>query len=153
MNGRVEEFWAEFLNAEPAVPPDTRYQVWYFGNTPEMALELAELVLQGKKTATASLLETNKRQPANAPIEDGFSIVTDMEGTPMCVIRTAEISHMPFSDVGAAFAFDEGEEDRTLESWRAAHRDYFTKEAASLGFAFDENSIVCCERFKLLFPK
>jgi uncharacterized protein YhfF len=153
MSQRVEEFWAEFLRAEPAVAPDTLYQVWYFGNTPEMARDLADLVLSGKKTATASLLETNTRQPENAPIEDGFSVVTDMEGIPICVIRTTEMIQMPFSDVDAAFAYDEGEDDRTLESWRNAHRDYFTKEAASLGFAFDENSLVCCERFRLLFPK
>jgi hypothetical protein len=71
MSGRVEEFWAEFLRVEPAVQPETPYQVWYFGNTSEMARELAELVLHGKKTATASLLETNKRQPQNAPMEKG----------------------------------------------------------------------------------
>ena len=153
MNGPVEEFWAEFLRAEPALLPQTPYQVWYFGNTPEMARELAELVLHGKKTATASLLETNNRQPENAPIGDGFSVVTDMEGIPICVIRTTEITHTPFCDVDAAFAYDEGEDDRTLTSWRAAHRDYFSREAAALGFDFDETSIVCCERFRLMFPK
>jgi len=153
MSGSVDGFWAEFLRAEPAVPPDTPYQVWYFGNTPEMARELADLVLHGTKTATASLLETNKRQPENAPIENAFSVVTDIYGTPMCGIRTTEIKHMPFSDVGAAFAYDEGEDDRTLESWRLAHRDYFNREAAALGFDFDETSIVCCERFRLVFPK
>ena len=153
MSRLVEEFWAAFLKAEPAVPPDTPYQVWYFGNTSEMARELAELVLHGRKTATASLLETNKRQPQNAPIENGFSVVTDMEDIPMCVIRTTEIIHVPFSDVDTAFAYAEGEGDRTLESWRVAHRDYFSKEAASLGFDFDETSIICCERFSLMFPK
>src|SRR6188768_1594509 len=106
MSGRVEEFWAEFLRVESAVQPETPYQVWYFGNTSEMARELAELVLHRRKTATASLLETNKRQPENAPIENGFSIVTDMEATPICVIRTTEIIHTPFSDVDTAFAYD-----------------------------------------------
>ena len=153
MSRIVEEFWAAFLKAEPAVPPDTPYQVWYFGNTPEMARELAELVLHGRKTATASLLETNKRQPENAPMENGFSVVTDMEGVPMCVIRTTEIMHVPFRDVDAALAYDEGEDDRTLTSWRAAHRDYFSREAAGLGFDFEETSIVCCEHFRLMFPK
>ena len=151
MNAAVEEFWASFLNASPDVQPDTPYQVWYFGNTSEMARELAELVLSGKKTATTSLLETNRRQPENAPVENGYSVVTDLEGRPLCVIRTSSICHVPFRDVDASFAFDEGEDDRTLVSWRKAHLEYFTREAAELGF--DESSIVCCERFKLLFPK
>lgn len=150
---KAEEYWADFLKADQDVPPDTPFQVWYFGNASEMARELAALVLAGKKTATASLLETNKLQPENAPVENGYSVITDFEGEPMCVIRTTEIRHLPFKDVDAAFAFDEGEDDRTLESWRRGHWKYFTGEAERLGFAFDENSIVCCERFRLLFPE
>jgi uncharacterized protein YhfF len=153
MSGAVKAFWAEFLETDPALLSDTPYQVWYFGNSSEMARELGSLVLSGTKTATASLLETNRLQPENAPVDDGYSVVTDFEGQPLCVIRTAEIRHLPFKNVDAAFAFDEGEGDRTLESWRKAHRDYFIREAAQLGFPFDEDSIVCCERFRLLFAK
>jgi uncharacterized protein YhfF len=153
MKRSVENYWQEFLEAAPDVAPDTAYQVWYFGNTHEQARGLAELVLAGKKTATASLLETNKRQPEKAPMDDGYSVVTDFEGKPMCVVQTTEIRHLPFGEVDAEFAHDEGEDDRTLESWRRGHREYFTREAAELGFAFDEDSIVCCERFRLLFPK
>ena len=149
----VTEFWAGFLKANSEVPSDTPYQVWYFGNTPEMARDLAALVVSGKKIATAGLAETNQRQPENAPVEDGYSVVTCLEGRPACVIRTTEIRHVPFKDVDAAFAHDEGEGDRTLDSWRRGHWEYFTNEAAKLGFPFDENSIVCCERFRLVFPK
>ena len=153
MSTSVTEFWNMFLNAEPSVPKETGYQVWYFGNTSEMAKELASLVLAGKKTATGSLLDTNIRQPDKAPIEGGYSVVTDLEGGPVCVLRTTTIRHVPFDEVDEEFAFDEGEDDRTLETWRREHWDYFTKEAAELGFDFDENSIVCCEHFELLFPK
>ena len=153
MNDAVKNFWSAFLAANPDVPPDTPFQVWYFGNSSEMAKELAELVAAGTKSATASLVETNIRQPENAPIEYGYSVVTDFEGRPKCVIRTIEIRHRPFLEVDAEFAYDEGEEDKTLESWRQIHRDYYSKEAAQFGFVFDENATVCCERFELLFPK
>ena len=153
MNDAVNKFWLGFLNANPHMPRDTAFQVWYFGNSSEMAHDLAELVIAGTKTATASLNETNVRQPENAPIENGYSVVTDFEGVPKCIIRTTEIGHVRFAEVGARFAYDEGEEDKTLESWRRIHIDYFSKEAAQLGFEFTENSIVCCERFELLFPK
>lgn len=152
MSAAADEIWVEFLKENPEVPADTRYQAWYFGNTPEMAIELAGLVLSGTKTATASLQQTNRRQPDNAPVDGGYSVVTTFDGEPMCVIQTTEIRHIPFKDVDAAFANAEGEDDRTLESWRKCHWDYFIKEAAELGFPFDENSIVCCERFRLLFP-
>ena len=71
----------------------------------------------------------------------------------MCVIQTTEIRHLPFHEVDAKFAYDEGEGDRTLESWRSEHHAYFTREAAELGFTFDEDSIICCERIQLLFPR
>ena len=148
----VSRFWSEFCQRRD-VDVATPYQVWYFGNSAEMALELADLVIAGVKTATASLAKTNEVEPENAPVDDGYSVVTDFAGEPLCIIQTAEIRHLPFCQVNADFAFDEGEGDRTLEYWRRVHHDYFTREASKLGFDFDENSIVCCERFKLLFTK
>ncbi len=149
---RVEKFWQKSC-ASSGTKPETPYQIWYFGNSSAMARELAELVIEGKKRATASLVEFNKLHPELAPSDDGCSVVTDFEGNPMCVIQTTEIRHIPFTEVGAAFAFDEGEGDRSLEYWRDVHRRYFTKEAAENGLEFNENSLVCCERFKLLFPR
>jgi len=71
----------------------------------------------------------------------------------MCVIQTTEIRHLPFEDVDAQFASDEGEGDQSLEYWREVHWSYFTREAAELGLDFDKRSLVCCERFRLLHPK
>src|SRR5687767_2623345 len=99
MTNSVENYWQEFLTADPEVPAGTPYQVWYFGNGSEQARELAELVLAGKKTATASLQETNRLQLEKAPVDNGYSVVTDFEGEPICVIRTTEIRHLPFREV------------------------------------------------------
>ena len=147
---KVEEYWARFCRTS-GLEIDTPYQSWYFANSREMALELAELVIAGKKTATASLAKTNELIPENAPIDNGYSVVTAFDGEPLCVIQTIQIRHLPFRDVDAPFAADEGEGDLSLEYWRRVHRDYFEKEASELGFEFNEDSIVCCERFKLPF--
>ena len=152
MNEAALEFWNAFLDTYPQIPKDTPYQVWYFGNTPEMSLELVQLVISGKKTATASLAAVNEIKPDDAPVPDGYSVVTDFDGGPMCVIQTTEIRHVPFDQVDAEFASDEGEGDRSLEYWRSVHRSYYTQEAAELGLEFNEQSLVCCERFKLLYP-
>ena len=146
-------FWAKFCQENPNVPIETPYQVWFFGNSSEMAQELTKLVISGKKIATASLLAVNQLKPEIAPIDGGYSVVTDFEGNPMCVIQTTEIRHLPFDEVDAKFAFDEGEGDQTLEYWREVHWRYFTKEVAELGIEFNEESLVCCERFKLLNSK
>ena len=149
----IGRFWEAFCAVDPSVDPATPYQIWFFGNTREMASELAGLVLTGKKTATASLANMNQLNPEDAPRPDGFSVVTDFDGDPVCVIQTGEIRHLPFDEVDEQFARDEGEGDLSLDHWRLVHRDYFTREAERYGFEFNGRSLVCCERFKLLFPR
>jgi len=46
-----------------------------------------------------------------------------------------------------------GEGDQSLAYWRGVHAEYFSKEAVELGTEFCENSIICCERFRLVFPQ
>jgi uncharacterized protein YhfF len=149
----IEDFWQEFCRNKPEINTDTPFQTWFFGNTGAMAKELGELVMSGKKTATASLVSINEMKPEIAPIPDGYSVITDFDGSPLCVIQTTEIRHLPFDEVDAQFAFDEGEGDQTLESWREGHWRYFTKEAGESAVEFTERSLICCERFKVLFPK
>lgn len=150
---KVEAMWRAFCAETGSVSIDEPYQVWYFGNSPEMAVELSDLVLLGKKRATVSSAAMNEIEPDKAPIPDGYSVVTDFDGHPICVIRTTEIRHLPFNEVDAQFASDEGEGDQSLEYWRDVHWSYYATEAKEHGFQFDENSVICCERFELLFPK
>jgi uncharacterized protein YhfF len=149
----VEQFWRDFLAADTQVSESTPYQVWFFGNSSVMAQELGDLVLSGKKTATASLKAINDREPERAPIDNGYSVVTSYEGEPLCVLRTTEICHVPFNEVDSRFAFDEGEGDQSIEHWREGHWAYFSNEAAHYRLEFDETSLVCCERFEIVYPK
>lgn len=152
MGDTVESFWQKFCETK-GIDVETPYQSWYFGNSAKMAIELANLVVFGDKTATASLATINKLKPEEAPILDGYSVVTDFEKNPICVIQTTEIRHLPFNCVDPKFAYDEGEGNRTLEYWQVSHWRYFTKEAAENDLEFNENSLICCERFKLLYSK
>ena len=147
---KVSDVWDKFREADGTIPADEPFQIWYFGNSQAMSVELADLVIAGTKTATASLLAMNELQPDTAPVIHGYSIVTDFEGEPKCIIRTVEVRHRPFEEVDAQFAFDEGEGDRTLEHWRKVHHDYFSREATQHGMDFGPKSIICCERFRLL---
>lgn len=146
----IKQFWTDFCDSH-SVDQGEPYQVWYFGNSASMADELAALVLAGRKVATASLLKTNEIKPDDAPIVGGYSVVTDFFGEPKCVLRTTEIEHVRFCAVTAGFAAAEGEGDLSLDYWRQVHRDYFEREAKQYGFVFDDESIVCCERFQLLY--
>ncbi len=148
----TENFWQAFCAKNPDVTADEPYQVWYFGNTSEMAKELVALVLQGKKMATASLFWEYENKPEDAPVVSGYSVVTDFEGNPVCVLRTTELSVLPFNEVDEQFAFDEGEGDQSLDYWREVHWDYFSRRCAEIHREPSNTMLVNCERFQLLYP-
>jgi uncharacterized protein YhfF len=111
-----------------------------FGDNPDLADELLELVLKGVKTATCS---TEEEPNISTPGERW--IVLDGRGNPRCVIESTEVTYRRYGDVDAAFAHDEGEGDRSLTHWRSAHRRYFER----LG-KFSEDMMLMCERFRLV---
>lgn len=147
--GAVAAFWGEFCTRS-GIDPATPYQAWYFGDRARLAHELVELVIHGPKRATAGLAWGFETYSDTAPIPDGYSVVTEFDGTPRCVIRTTSIEVRAFRDVDAQFAWDEGEGDRTLADWRAGHWRYFARECAQLGRQPSEDMPVILERFELL---
>src|SRR5437763_433872 len=97
------------------------YDASFFDDYELSANHLAELVLIGRKRATAGLLwsfEFDNRAP---PEVGALSIVTSWSGKPLCVIETTSVSIASFEQVDAQFAKAEGEGDGTLEYWRRVH--------------------------------
>jgi uncharacterized protein YhfF len=111
-----------------------------FGDSPELADELAELVLAGTKRATCWAASDGPKTRVGEQW-----VVLDGSGVPIAVIETIELTQRCFDQVDAAFAFEEGEGDRTLASWRRAHRNYFGRQGT-----FASNMLLYCERFRLL---
>ncbi len=148
---RVEEFWRKFCAENPQINRTEPYEVWFFHHNRESSKKLAELVLSGRKQATASLMEYETDTGEGGTV-GGYSVVTDFDGNPQCVIQTTEVRALPFREVDAEFAFDEGEGDRTLEYWRTAHTRFFTECCRELNIEFDESMMISCKRFKKLFP-
>jgi uncharacterized protein YhfF len=147
-----EAFWQARRQALPELAEVERYDVWQFGDSAALCDELLALVLAGSKTATAGLLWDYEGSEEPMPRPGGYSVVTDSEGQPACLLRTTEVRIIPYDDVPADFAFDEGEGDRSLAFWRRAHWDYFARRCRALGRAPDERMPVVCERFRLLWP-
>ncbi len=111
-----------------------------FGDGPALADKLLDLVISGEKTATCS---TEDEPNTSTPGERW--IVLDGRGEARCVIETIEVTYRRFAEVDAAFAYEEGEGDRSLAYWREAHRKYFGR----LG-RFSEDMMLMCERFRLV---
>ena len=143
-------YWHRFCRSA-GLYEDHPFQAWSFGDSPELADELAALVIGGPKRATAGLLADYEIHGEPMPEEGGYSVILDGTGRPVAVIRTTEVRVMRFDAVDEAFAFDEGEGDRTLAWWRGAHWQYFTRQCAARGETMDGTQPVVLERFELVY--
>lgn len=146
----TDAFWKAFREAEGLAHDD--YDVVAFGDSPKMADELAALVLDGPKRATAGLLrDFENGEPM--PRVGGHVVVVDGKGRPVLVWRTTEVTVKPLSAVDDSFAWDEGEGDRTRADWLAGHTRFFKRQAEREGFAFHDAIETVFERFTVVWPK
>lgn len=147
------EFWRRFRRSRRDVVASEPKDVFAFGDHRELADELAALVARGVKRATTSVRVAYDLEDAPLPAVGDLCIVLDGAGTPVCVIETTEVVETTLGGVDARFAADEGEGDGSLAWWRAAHESAFAREAAALGYTVDDDLVVVCERFRLVWPE
>jgi uncharacterized protein YhfF len=93
-----------------------------FGSGPEQADELLAFVTRGTKRATvgASLELAQLDDPL--PAVGQLWGLLDGAGRPRYVAETIDVFRGRLDEVTPVFAWDEGEDDGTLESWWEGHR-------------------------------
>jgi uncharacterized protein YhfF len=77
--------------------------------------------------------------------------VLDGNDLPLCIIETTEVNIVPFKEVDAVFAREEGEGDLSLEYWREAHSGYFSRVLPKIGREPSPDMPLVCERFRLVY--
>ena len=148
----LDEFWIIARRGVQTLPPDKPSDIWFFGDSPELAAALAELVLSGPKRATTALLAEMEAEGLPLPKVGGLSLVTDFQGKPLMVLRSTRVDVLPYQEVDAEFAAVEGEGDGSLAYWQDAHELFFRRSCARLGLVWQPDMLVVCERFELLYP-
>lgn len=134
MKRSVEELKAQYPGS----------QAWAIGDNPDMANELADLVIKGVKTASCGSLASYQAEESSPKI-GSYHIILNGQGVPVCVIRMLSMRLMRFSDVTEEHAIKEGEGDLSLEYWRREHQAFFTRE----GFYSDDMELVA-EEFEVI---
>jgi uncharacterized protein YhfF len=153
MMNKAEPYWQQFLATLTDNSPirKDKYVAEQFGDSPNLAHELAALIVSGKKTATCSALWEWEAE-GNPITEVGLkTIVLDGAGEPVCIIETKEVTIRPYDEVDAQFAFEEGEGDRTLGYWRRAHWRFFTRTLSKIGKTPALDMPLVCERFRVIY--
>jgi uncharacterized protein YhfF len=130
--------------------PDQKvFGAFAFAHTPRSSDQLARLVVEGRKTATAGLFWSYEAERVRLPEACDVYVVTDGKARPRALIETTDVRILPFCEVSPEHAALEGEGDLSLESWRKVHYKFFSEECRAIGRTPDERMPVVCERFRL----
>jgi len=150
---RVEAYWQKFL---ASLPKDSSYHTKTYseggyGDSPELMNELIQLVLIGKKTATCGSLWEWEAEDKPLPKIGDVWVELDGNGNPVCITETVEVTIRKYNEVDAQFAHDEGEGDQSLNYWRDAHKNFFSRVLSKIGKEFLEDMPLVCERFRVIY--
>ncbi|NIA67173.1 ASCH domain-containing protein [Pelagibius litoralis] len=139
------------MKADLGLEADTVVEAFRFGDSPDLADQLVELVVSGPKRATVGwIADAELDGEVLAEVGDHF-IVLDGAGRPRCTIRVTETRRGSLLSADEAFAWDEGEGDRTLAWWLDGHREFFARRSVEIGLPFDEaESELLFERFEVV---
>ena len=142
-----QEMWNKYKQINPSIGDEI--DAWAFGVEPDL---LADLVLRGEKTATASAYDLYALEGESLPQEGTFDIILDSQNQAVCIVEITKISVEPFSQVSAQHAYKEGEGDKSLTYWRQIHEDFFTDCLGQAGLIFTPESKVVLEEFRKVYP-
>ena len=142
-----EQLWNEYKTINPAIGDDI--DAWAFGVEPD---QLADLVLKGEKTATASAYDLYQIDGEPIPQAGTFDVILDGQGQAVCIIKVTKVTVVPFNQVSAEHAFKEGEGDKSLAYWRKVHEEVFRPWLEEVGFTFNQDSKVVLEEFHKVYP-
>ncbi|MEA5570500.1 ASCH domain-containing protein [Calothrix sp. UHCC 0171] len=149
---QLEQYWQAYLASIPNASFSSEdYEADQFGDNSVLANELGNLILRGVKTATCSALWEWEAEGSEIPKVGSKTIVLDGDNNPLCIIETIEVEIRAFSEVDTQFAFEEGEDERSLESWRREHWEYFSRVLPKIGKQPTCEMLLVCERFRVVY--
>ena len=142
-----QEMWNAYKKINPAIGDEI--DAWAFGVEADL---LADLVLKGEKTATASAYDLYALEVESLPQEGTFDVILDSHNQAVCIVEITKVSVQPFNQVSSQHAFKEGEGDKSLAYWRQVHEDFFAEWSREAGLTFTPESKVVLEEFRKVYP-
>ena len=142
-----QEMWNAYKKINPSIGDEI--DAWAFGEEPDL---LADLVLRGEKTATASAYDLYALEAESLPQEGTFDVILDSQNQAVSIVEITKVSVEPFNQVSVQHAFKEGEGDKTLAYWRQVHEDCFAEWLREAGLTFTPDSKVVLEEFRKVYP-
>ena len=117
--------------------------------------QLVAAILSGTKTSTSGLVLGYERDNEPLPMAGQLLAVVDSEDRRVAAIEVTEVRVVRLADVDLQHALDEGERDKSVAQWRAAHESFWhsAEVRAELGdpdFTVNDDTLVLVQRFRLV---
>lgn len=147
----IQHFWESFIEQHSEYQ-NTQIPIhYYFCDNKKDADACVELVIKGIKQATSSSLWWYKKYNEPLPKIDDLAIVTNWEGVPKVITRVTKVSKVKLGEIDEAYAFKEGEGDKSLAYWHKVHWQYYAREMEPFGEKPSEDMIIVCEEFETIY--
>ena len=143
----VKQFWGEFCAAYQLAGSNYK-DAFQFGASADW---LADLVVEGKKTATTSGFVCYELEKEVLPQSGEYYIVLNGKEEPVAVIQIQSVEVLPMNEVTEEYALAEGAGDYTF--WWDAHKKFFTELLKGYELEFSPDMLVVCERFTKVYPQ
>lgn len=143
----IQQFWDEFCVATKQEHLNYR-EAFQFGASADW---LADLVVEGKKTATTSGYIFYELEKEALPQVGEYYIVLNGADEPVAIIQIQSVDVMPMNEVSEEFALAEGEGDYSF--WWDAHETFFSELLKDYQKDFTPDLLVVCETFKKVYSK
>ena len=111
MNELAMQYWNE-VRIQHNIEGHIKVRAYRFGDTPN---ELAQLVVDGVKTATCNALRLYELNNRPLPQAEDYNIILNKAGEPVCVIQITSVDIKKYDEIDEVFAIAEG--DGSYENW------------------------------------
>lgn len=138
INAAMRDFWRGFLEAK-GLPADTSHTALKLGHSEDTSATLMKLLLRGKKRAFVMRCGSDLKLPKKGD----YTIVTDWDEMPRCVVKTLRAQVMRFNEITIEQVLKMGEDDN-IEDWLRRKTDFFTSTGD-----FVEDMPIVYEEFRL----
>lgn len=152
----IRKFW-EKSKAEAKIESDS-YHACTLSDPEALDPDVESLDLSGQprligarqKRGTAHLLmDFEKSNVPRREVGDYWIILND-DLSPMYLVRLTEVTVTPFNRVPETWAAVEGEGDSSLEWWRDAHWEYYTRQCRKWGVPWRDDYPIVCETWEVI---
>ena len=97
----IAQFWQAYVESQREDPTPRFFEAFHFDDNERSADELAQLVLIGRKQASAGLVWSFEAASVPLPRVGHLSVVTNWAKKPLGDIETQRVDVVPFDPVSA----------------------------------------------------